>query len=216
MNGVVFTALYGAYYPVLPPIPPQGVPCVAFTDDPELRADGWEMRVVPRPERTPRLRAKWFKLQPHACLPEYDASLWVDAGWAVVSESFAADNFALLETAGAVFYPHRWRHSIREELPATSHPKYAGVPLAAQVNSYLAAGFPDDLGLLECTSIARRHLDPGVIALDDAWWEQNLAWSEADQLSLPYVLWKTRTPHARYPFTLDGQPWIRLAQWRAD
>ena len=216
MTACVYTSLMGHYFDRVPPVVGQGVPCVCFTDDPRLAAPGWDVRVVERPEATPRLKAKWFKLNPHECLPEYDVSIWIDAGWAIHSLWFAREALAYLNGCPAVFYPHRWHQTIQQELAASVHPKMRDYPLGQQVRSYLEAGMPADMPILECTSLVRRHHDPAVVDLDVCWWEENLKWSECDQLSLPYVLWKTQAPYSLFPFNLSGQPWFRLVNWRAD
>lgn len=216
VNAVLYSALYGHYFDRLPPVYGQGVDCVCFTDDPALDAPGWDVRVVERTEATPRLRAKWFKLNPHLALPEYDASIWIDAGWMVRSSRFAREALGYLDGRPAVFFPHRWHKNIRQELAASTHPKMRAYPLAEQVNSYLAEGMPEDMPIMECTSLVRRHNDPALVDLANCWWEENLKWSECDQLSLPFVLWKTQAPYGVFPFDLSGQPWFRLVNWRAD
>ena len=216
MKAVIYSALFGHYFEKLPPMPLQEWPAVCFTDDPNLTALGWDVRVVDRPEATPRLKAKWFKLHPDALFPDMDVSIWIDAGWQVVNPNFAHEALGYLNGSPAVFYPHRWHQNIREELAASTHPKMSAYPLAAQVQCYLDQGLPADAPILECTSIVRKHHDPRVVEMDKSWWWENVTWSECDQLSLPFVLWKTRMPYSRFPFTLAGQSWFSLSQWRAD
>lgn len=214
---VVYTALFGGYYPAIPPAPDLGCPAVALTDDPDLAAPGWQVEVAERwVDTDPRMQAKWFKLHPHELFPDHEASIWLDAGWQIVNPNFARECAAYLKDAPAVFYPHRWRTTVRAELAASTHPKFAGLPLAEQVESYFAQGFPDERGLLECTSLLRRHHEGEIVALDHAWWAECERWSHADQLSLPFLLWRLATPYAVFPFNLEGQPWFRLCYWRDD
>lgn len=214
---VVYTALYGGYYKDIPAAAPQlDAQLVAFTDQAGLRAPGWEVRVVQRPEAVPRLQAKWFKLHPHLLFPAHAVSIWIDAGWQITSRHFAQECAACLGHEPVMFYPHRWRDSVRDEVAASTHPKFNGLPLQAQVQHYYRKGFPDNLGLLECTSILWWHGHPAVQALGAAWWAECLRWSHADQLSLPYLLWALDTEFGRFPFNLSEQPWFRLAHWRAD
>jgi hypothetical protein len=160
------------------------------------------------------MAAKWPKLHPHRLFPDADVSIWIDAGWQAHASLLQCLEY--LNGAGQVFYPHRWRRTVREELAATTHPKYAGLPLAEQVNTYYGLGYADQVPLLECTSIARRHHDQAVAALNEAWWAECLRWTPADQLSLPFLLWATGAPYSRYPFTLAGQQWLTLRRWRDD
>ena len=171
MAAVIYSSLMGGYFSGLPSIPDQGVPAICFTDDPGLIAHGWDIRMVSRPEKTPRLRAKYFKLNPHECLPEYDVSIWLDAGWAVQSPNFAHECMSFLsplDSASWVAYPHRWHKTLAQELAAYVHPKMAGLPCKQQMEAYWDGGLPADAPVLECTSILRRHHDPCVVEVDRA------------------------------------------------
>jgi hypothetical protein len=164
------------------------------------------------------MQAKFFKLNPHECLRDYDVSVWVDASLRVHSPHLVQD-LARYVTAEApvAFFPHRWRTTLADELAAhLPLRKYAGLPIREQVASYFAEGYAEQTPLLECTCIVRRHNDRAVRELDEAWWGENQRWTYADQLSLPYVLWKLGTPYTQLPFNLDEQPWFKWATWRDD
>ena len=230
MRVCLYTALYGDY-DVLRPVMPQAwddpstssghADCIAFTDR-SSNAEGWQVIVTPRPEPHPRMQAKYFKLNPHECLRDYDLSVWVDASLRVHSPHPVRDlaryvNPSTGSGAPVAFFPHRWRTTLADELAAhLPLRKYAGLPIREQVASYFADGYAEQTPLLECTCIVRRHNDRAVVALDEAWWGECRRWTYADQLSLPYVLWKLGTPYTRLPFNLDEQPWFKWATWRDD
>jgi hypothetical protein len=223
MRVCLYTALYGDY-DTLRPVMPQAwddgrADCLAFTDQvrPGDRAEGWQVIVTPRPEAHPRMQAKFFKLNPHKCLRDYDLSVWVDASLRVHSPHLVRDLARYVKESAVAFFPHRWRTRLADELAAhLPLRKYAGLPIREQVASYFAEGYAEQTPLLECTCIVRRHNDRAVRELDEAWWGENQRWTYADQLSLPYVLWKLGTPYTQLPFNLDEQPWFRWATWRDD
>jgi len=226
MRVCLFTALYSDY-DVLRPVMSQAwegghADCIAFTDR-EVHAEGWQVIVTPRPESHPRLQAKYFKLNPHECLRDYDLSVWVDASLRVHSPHLVQDLSKYVSAdSPAAFFPHRFRATLADELAAhLPLRKYAGLPIREQVASYVEQGFRDQVAMLECTCIVRRHHDPRVVELDRDWWHECRRWTYADQLSLPFLLWKLGTPYTRLPFNLapgqaGGQHWFRWATWRDD
>jgi hypothetical protein len=52
---------------------------ICFTDDPYLRSDVWQLRPLELLDDDPARRARRAKLLAHRYLPEYGASVWVDA-----------------------------------------------------------------------------------------------------------------------------------------
>ncbi len=218
---VVYSAMMGKY-DTLKPLQDLGVPAVMFTET-AMEAEGWENRVMTRPERHPRLRAKWFKLHPHVLFPDAAVSIWIDSSVLVQNPNFVTEAITQLKDAPLTFFPHRWRTNLRDELTASmEHPKYWGLPGQAQIDSYYAEGFQDTDGLMECTVLVRRHNDEAAIYFDEAWWAENVKWTYMDQLSCTYALWRTQQqyPDRRlftlFPVTLATQQWFRIASWRAD
>jgi hypothetical protein len=218
-RAVIYTALFGDYHQRLVPLPDIGIDAVAFTDDIVKAAPGWKTVVVPFPDKTihPRMQAKWFKLFPHELFPEYDVSIWIDAGWLTVNRNVAVEMTPFLKETNICFFPHRRNQTLLEELYETmALEKYKMLPCPSQVAAYYADGYKDENEIVECTSLLRRHNEADVKRFNAAWWKECRKWTYADQLSAPYVLWKERVNYTRYPFTLDGQSWFRIHEWRGD
>jgi len=68
--------------------------------------------------------------------------------------------------------------------------KYKSQNIMDQYNAYIEDNFPDNSGLFEKTVFIRRN-NLEINNLFDLWWENNLKYSYQDQISYPYVLWKT-------------------------
>ena len=60
-----------------------------------------------------------------------------------------------------------------------------------QVNLYKEAGFPEKFGMREFSVIVRKHNNAECIKLMEQWWEQVNQYTMRDQISFPYVLWKS-------------------------
>lgn len=216
MKVVIYSALYGGYHSKFNPLPNLGIDAYAFTDNPEAAAGGWKTVVVSFPDKDmhPRMQAKWFKCFPHELFPQYDVSIWIDAGWNTVSidgmvEHLGANNLC--------FYVHPRNKTLLNELYETMGlEKYKMLPCPSQVASYYQDGYNDESGIVECTSLLRRHNEADAKRFNEAWWNECKRWTFCDQLSAPYLLWKQQVNYSTFPFYLSGQHWFRLKDWRGD
>lgn len=76
----VYTAITGGKDTLEPPEPAfECCDYICFTDNPYLRTDGWQMRPVELVETDPRQPALHAMMLPHRYVPEYPASVWVNA-----------------------------------------------------------------------------------------------------------------------------------------
>ncbi len=227
MQICVYTAIFGGYDHLLPPVS-QSVDCefICFTEARRPARDGaWRViRTDQHARLHPRMRAKYFKIQAHEVFPggrlawryqpfgrrpRYDAVIWVDGCLRIKDPDFAAAFAACIGPHGWSLFPHPDRACIYDEvreLPGMR--KYEGTPFAQQVAAYKAEGFPEKAGLIAGGLIARDPRNPKVAQINDAWWRENLRWTYQDQLSLPVVLW--RLGHGYDPVNLDlwNNPWF--------
>ena len=164
---------------------------VYFTDNPKLKARGWEMRVVERGARAPRDVAREIKALPHKFLPEYDYSVWVDASLQPVSDvsdlciALGWPDFATARHAGCDGVLGEAKRVVRlNKAPKTDVWK--------QMDSYRDEGFDVSGCPLYATGlVARRHLSASAIRVGELWAEQMAAHTGRDQLSLPFAEYKT-------------------------
>jgi hypothetical protein len=190
-GAVVYTALFGNYdtLPGQPRVP--GIPFVCFTDDPALRAPGWEIRLRRPRYPHPRLAAKWYKLLAHRALPGARHAIWIDACVALTGPGAVARLLGALGPSGLALCRHPDRDNIYDEAAASvTLRKYDGLPILEQVEAYRRAGLPDTHGLWAGGVIVRDLARPSIRRLGRWWMRENLRWTYQDQLSLPYVLWR--------------------------
>lgn len=195
---VYVSAIYGGYDHAKPPPPGDAV---MFTDNPNLQAPGWDIRVDTRyPHLHPRLQAKAPKLLPHVFLPEHPRTVWIDGSITVTAD---------VDIAPLGFFRHPARCNVANEAAVSMmmH-KYAGLPCVEQANSYLAGGLPEGLW---ASGFHTRDIDaPNVVEFFDRWWHENVLWTYQDQLSLPWARWKAGVEITDLAYGLYTNPWFTI------
>lgn len=179
---------------------------VAFVDDIAKAKGPWAAARCYDGFKHPNLNAKIHKVLAHQWHPDTEYSIWIDA---TVSLKVPADDFAkaFLGDADLAMFPHPERDCIYEEaavsalLPDYWHAgfyKYDGRQMAAQVQSYREAGWPEHAGLVECGVILRRHT-PAVARFNDLWWSEICRHTFQDQLSVLVAAQRAGVKIARIP-----------------
>jgi hypothetical protein len=188
----VYTAIYGDY-DILNPVPADcqsaDIAYVCFTDNDAVAAPGWQVRVEKPRFSHPRMAAKYYKTLSHVVLPEYDATLWIDASFQIEDPLFANDAFSYLDVADIALFPHPDRGCIYDEAKVSvTMEKYTNQPIKEQVEYYLASGHPRSAGLFACGIIARSSRSTSVRKLNELWMIENIRFTYQDQLSMAYLL----------------------------
>lgn len=204
---IIYTANFAGRDELQQPVA-QDAPCefICFTEaDCARRVGAWRIiRQQRRPDVHPRMQAKYFKLLSHRVFPNgrlaaryaplsirgrADLSIWIDANVQIKSPSFVRDMRARLGGRDWAMFVHPWWDCLYRELEVSlTLPKYQGLPLVEQVESYRNV-VPPNSGLFACGIIVRR--EPAAERLKRAhelWWHENAKWTYQDQISLPYVL----------------------------
>lgn len=205
---LVYTSIYGGYDPLRPhPHHPNVEAWVCFTDDPDLRCEGWETVVeAPRYEH-PRLSAKWRKCHP----PAAERSVWIDGSMHVHNPEFFTTLDGLIgDGADMAFFPHPDRDNIRDEATASlaiAFEKYGGLDVQGQVDRYEARKPIKPLGLWASTTFIRQHT-LAVLEMGAAWMAHCELLTYQDQLSLPVLLDDYGITVAPIPYGLVSNPWF--------
>lgn len=227
MRYCVYTSIYGDYDTLLQPVAQTAdTDFICFTDAKLPRRVGaWRViRCNLHPTSHSRMKAKYFKIMSHKVFPggrlawrfdplgrrpHYDAVIWVDGNLRIKDPGFAAAFAGHIGPHGWSMFIHPDRDCIYDELPAAaSQRKCWGLPLAEQVQTYRAEGFPPHAGLMAATLIARSPRDEAIARVNEAWWAENCNWSYRDQLSLPVVLWRMNHGYDRVMLNLWDNPWF--------
>jgi hypothetical protein len=188
---VVYTALFGNYDDLFVPSREQAEGCdfVVFTDQPNVPAP-WRRGDVSYTSPSNSKQNRFYKLLPHRLFPHHEWSLYLDAN--IDLQMNPVEFFGRHRDLGPDFFVfrHPTRTSIVQELAACIEAKKEedGGRMVQQVAHYLDSGFRHALPLTENNVLLRRHNDPSLAELGEAWWEEVRSRSGRDQLSLSYVV----------------------------
>lgn len=207
----LITAIYDSYDELKPTLPQRGVGVdwVLVTDDEALKGEtsarGWRVVYEPRPGVHPNRAAKHPKYEPWK-YTNAASSVWVDASFRIVSETFAVEALALAEPIAQ--FAHPWRDCIYSEAKESAGlAKYAGEPVIEQAGHYAIQGHPEGWGLWATGVIARQHTD-AVREMGVRWLAETYEWSFQDQISQPFALRETGLRPAVFPGTHLTTPWL--------
>lgn len=141
-----------------------------------------------------RMKAKYFKLQAHKILPDFDAYIWIDGAFKIKSENFVSKMISELHGNDIAVTKHPDRNCIFAEADFVLsglnrgskyfQSRYAASRLELEISRYQS--FQKGKGLYACGLFARWNNDH-VNNFFDKWWERCLQYSAFDQLSFPIL-----------------------------
>ncbi len=190
-NFVVYTALFGKYDDLLDPAPSAHCDYVCFTDDPLLKSNIWEVRVVSShlPEN---MMNRLYKIKPYVYFPNYKASIYVDSNIKILKDPIGLFN-KYLENYNFLAIKHIERNCIYSEALCCIAARKTDYNLTLnQMFSYASEGYPANNSLSENRILIRAHNEKEVVSIMEMWWNQLNTWTQRDQLSLCYVAWKLK------------------------
>lgn len=203
MRLLVYTGIFGNYDRVFPPVRPvTRAHFVAVTDDPSLNVPGWATQVVEAGRfGTSREANRYYKMLGHRELGDFDASIYVDGNVRLLGDPVDAAAGFIKSGAALGIFRHPLRDSVAGEVEAcirngkVEDPR----PIRNEYQEYIADGFRDDLGLVEATILMKNHHHAGLDEAMALWHTLYARHLTRDQISLPYVLWKTGLPCHYHP-----------------
>ena len=191
---VIYSALVGAYDIVpQPQVVDDSFDYVLFSNDIDVdRLGVWQIRRIPYSNADNTRLSRWVKTHPDDLLPEYKASVWIDAN-VVIQSSFiyARVRDLISQNVEISSMWHNERNCIYDEAAVVA---YRGLEKETIVLNWLRklklTSFPHHLGLFETNVIYRVHHIENTIVFDNEWWDCIEHYSRRDQLSFNYCLWK--------------------------
>lgn len=215
-----FSALYNAY-DAPKPIPDLGIPCVMYTDDPDLKVEGWEVRYVNHgiatlngsPSRTgPMLAHKWFKTHLYEIGHEtLDVAIWMDASMVILRDDLAELCIEALDDDDLALTPHPVRDNIYDEASYSAtllRYQAEATYIKEQARYYREeVGHPRDWGNLMGTGFSVTRLNERTKLLGEQWWWECTMRSHQDQISLPVLLRLNQTRGLTWNFNCPWAEW---------
>ena len=191
----IYTACIGAYDNICQPKYIDGrFDYILFTDEPKEKHIGvWEVRKVDYSNSDKTRIARYVKTHPHTLLPQYEATVWLDANLEITSPFIYERSIELCESKTQLAsIKHPTRDCIYDEA-------YWVYGLDSEIKIFewchflRNIGYPRHNGLYE-TNVLFRINDENVADLNEQWWKAILEHSRRDQLSLNYLLWNSAIP----------------------
>ena len=136
---------------------------------------------------------RYIKMHPHELFEkEYDYSIYIDGNIRPITDLSVLCEL-INEKVGVAFHKHSSRISIYDEIRACQILNKGNVTkLREQGERYRKEYFPSQFGMAECNVIITDLHSTEARRILTAWWEEFLrSGSGRDQISLPYILWKT-------------------------
>lgn len=153
--------------------------------------------------RNPRVSSRYYKLLPHKFFESYDISMWIDASF-LIKKDPAALIYSCLKDNDMAFLKHPDRNCIYKEAKVVVEKRLEyEATVIKQMERYKQEGYPAGNGLIFGGIILRRHNKVQVIKIMEDWWHEVSHYSQRDQLSANYVIWKNRASYAIIP----GKQW---------
>ena len=192
-DNVIYTSIVGSYDEIQQPLViDDRFDYILFTDDVTTDMIGvWQVHPIPHNTGSNMLRSRYVKCHPVKVLPDYKASLYIDANIQIASQ-YVYDRFIELLKDGVEWggIQHPSQNCVYEEICAIVDLKwvhdYDVVDWYATIKK---SGFPENWGLYENNVIFRRHTEK-VDTIGNLWWQTLITGCKRDQFSLMYVLWK--------------------------
>lgn len=198
MKTVLYACTHLDYDQIFSPVAATpGVEFVLFSDRKPRFVRGWRWRPLP-PQTAGMSQSmvnRFCKFFPHAVLPDADCTIYVDANTLILADLQPLIDEFIASGAVIGLFPHKQRADIFEEFEfSVAVGKIPPSDVEAgrrQLRRYRDEGLPADHLFTENAIIFRRHGDPALEAAMDLWWEQLETYTKRDQLSLPYVLYRS-------------------------
>ena len=156
---------------------------------------GWIPKVVVNKERSNRYSSRVYKISPHLVGFDEDDILWIDSSLRWRGANISA-LFEQVEPGGIGIFPHSLRTCIYDEGRVCQRLfKREWIeraqPVEQQAEKYRKDGHPEEWGLWETTLLVWRGAQHRI---GTAWLAEVLAWTNRDQISLPYIARKLEQP----------------------
>lgn len=211
MRTVLYSAIAGGYDESSPRVVSQGSvdQCLLFAEGVSVSSGLWHVNDLVMPPNIKRadLRNRYHKFFPYLLPFDADVSIYLDGNVEVKKdlEPLIKEFLQSKKVLGCLRHPQR--DNILQEVDACiSLGKFKGADrerVSEQIRFYSDDDFPLDFSLQAATVLFRRHDD--LPLLHDAmslWWDQIMTFTARDQISLPYVLWKTRLPFISFDLNI--------------
>lgn len=212
---VIYTAFTGDYDTLKEPdVIDENCDYICFSDNPNLESDFWNIIPMEESILDNNRKAKQYKLLPHKYLNDYKYSFWIDGSFKIKG-SIREYIYKNIKLNSKMLVPvHTERDCVYDEYDASKIiPRYPRAVMEEQVEFYRSQGFPKNYGLGVMGALFRQHNHPDVVKVMNDWWDENIKYTNQDQLSFAYVCWKNDFhPSVSRIYYWDNEYWAKEGQ----
>lgn len=196
----VYTAIFGNHSGLVPQPNYGNVDYICFTDS-KISARGWDIRKVDLLFNDPSRSNRFYKINPHLHLKDYDISVYIDSNVLVINNpEWLVEHY--MQNVNMLGYDHRFLKDDQRDCIYKEHQHILDLGertgrykdneevMQEQMQRYRDEGFPPNYGLLHGAILIRRHNCKDVIDAMETWWQEVKNSSRRDQLSFNYAAWK--------------------------
>lgn len=187
----IYTSISGQYDSLKEPLKDSPLFDFYVFSDKELVSERWKFVPLDEEERSNNVSAKKPKILPFLYFPHYQYSIFIDANIFIL-EDLTPYLLKMIESNISIAqFAHPERSSLYEEaMVCIEKGKDNSELIEKQILRYKQDGFNDQVGLRECNFMVRENSHLKVIKAGGIWWNEVCEYSERDQISYPYALWK--------------------------
>ena len=196
---VLYTAVFGDSYGIIPQEKIEGVDFVCFTDTIKKVPKPWKAVAFKNDKINDHLKNRHVKLLPHLYFKDYDISIYIDSNFLIIGDvhqlvlqlnDFKMATFCHTQSDDARNCIYDEYEAILNLAQKTGKYKDDPVIIKNQIDAFKQEGYPENNGLIKGGVLIRKHNDTAIIQLMTDWWNIVATQSKRDQLSFNYVAWK--------------------------
>ena len=191
MKLTVYTAIFGEYDSLKEPLfNDRNINYTCFTDS-DLDSKNWKIIKVNPDQATSRRQARKIKILSHKHV-KGDLTLWID-GTKYIKCNPIPYVKSILNTPDIYAPRHPIRNCLYDEADrCVEVGKAESIVARMQVDKYKNEGYPSNNGLVHTTVLLRRNT-VATRAFERQWWNELNWYTDRDQISFNYAIWKTGT-----------------------
>lgn len=195
MNRIcIFTCITGEYDTLIEiKNKEEGIDYICYTNNKNIKSKTWKIIYIQDDNLSNALLNRKIKILGTDELKKYDLTMYMD-GQIEFSSSIKEfiEKYVDLENYDIVGFRHHSRKNIKEEMIANFRcNKESSDKLLKLQEFYNNIKYPDETDLVEATILFRNFNNDLVNESMSIWFDMLLKYTHRDQLTFPYVIWKT-------------------------
>lgn len=208
---VIYTGVFDKPDIVYDPVPalPE-IDKFCYTNIESLGVSGYQIVPVQLDDAQGRKKQRHIKIFWPEIFDNYEYSLYLDSNIQLRVDPNVFIDF-LLPDSDLLVFRHPSRDCLYSEAQVCIDRGFANsLVVSKQLEKYRTEGYPENNGLYAGGIIFRRHTKP-VLEFSKMWWEEVQMFSQRDQISFPYIVWKCNLSVSTFPDgNLYNNPWIKV------